>query len=391
MNSYYYSFFKKSLLLLFLLGFVFSGCKRVVKSDDDEGGAIADVESVSKADYEKVTKLKLPLKTVSIDNTYSLNIPANSNFEVTKYDPKDEFAGMIGNIDLATLKTSFYDVALSNFFTSKEKLYSEDVFIIPHDDANFLTIDKIKKDGEQIENVYYEDENSIVFDQSDSFSAYTIHYDELKKCYIIYKAEMSWAKKFPKKEKIDLFMHFVKHGKSLTAKTFPMIKFSSWNEYVQNMPTLEIDYVNAVFGKLEKELKFFLEVDESVSPRTEGNYTFVELFNTSTEEALYFYKNIDIIKAGKVNDADYVSGKQILSLNSRDKYNLREDSGSYIVNQRYTTEEGKEKVINLTVFHPIDYKNKTYMLKTDTDLGESDVDFFVKMFGYFAKNYTLKI
>jgi hypothetical protein len=63
--------------------------------------------------------------------------------------------------------------------------------------------------------------------------------------------------------------------------------------------------------------------------------------------------------------------------------------GCYVVMASSKNDNGSISIKETTVFCPVDYKGKTFILKTDKDLSPSDADFFVKMFSYFSKHYTL--
>ncbi|MFD2285686.1 hypothetical protein GJU39_08755 [Pedobacter petrophilus] len=379
-------FVKKFSVFIVLLAICFCGCKRIVKSDDSEDSTVDDIEEVSKVEYQRIMSLKLPLKTVLIDKIYSLTIPEGCDFEVEKVTPEEV---VLGNIDLAKIDTSFLSINLGDFFSKNEGLYSEQVYFIPANDSKRFSIADLKKGDERIDAVYYEDENSIIYDQGETFFTYNIQYDEAKKCFLFYKAEISWTQKYPKKQKLELAVHLLKHAKSLTATNYPPAKFTSWNEYVQNMPVLEVNWVNNMFRKIEKELKFFLDPNDQVSPRTPGNYTFVELFSPSQEALLSFYKSIDQIKNNQVIEPDYNSSQLILNLNSQYAYQLKEETGCYVVTNSSKVNDGYSAHTFTTVFCPVDYKGRNFMLKTDKELTPSNADFFVKMFSHFSKHYTL--
>jgi len=380
-------FFKKFFIFIVLAALCFYGCKRNEKSDDIGDSTVDDIEEVSKAAYQRIFNLKLPLKTVLIAETYSLTIPQNCDFEVEKVTPEEV---VLGNIDLAKVDTSFLSVNLDDFFSKNDGLYSEQVYIIPSNDPKRFSIADLKSGNERIDAVYYEDENSIIYDQGETFFTYNIQYNEAKKCLLFYKAEISWTQKYPKKQKLELSVHLLKHAKSLLTTNYPQAKFDSWNDYVNNMPLLELNWVNNMFTKIEKELKYFLDTNDQVSPRTPGNYTFVELFSPPQETLSDFYKSINQLKTNQVIESDYSSREVILNIDSRYSYQLREEAGCYVVSNSAKMRDGYTAHTFTTVFCPVVYKGRTFILKTDKELTPSHADFFVKMFSYFSKHYTLK-
>lgn len=387
MNIRSHFFVKKFLVFIVLSAICFNGCKRIVKTDREEDSSMDDIEEVSKSEYQRIMKLKLPLKTVLINKTYSLTIPENYDFEVEKVTPGEV---TLGDIDPVKVDTNSVTVNLADFFISNEKLHSEQVFIIPSADSKQFSIADLKAGDERIDAVYYEDENSIIYSQGETFFTCNIQYDEEKKCFLVYRAEISWTQKYPKKQKLELAVHLLKHAKNLMATNYPAVKYDSWNDYAQNMPALKINWVNNMFRKVEKELKYFLDTNDQVSPRTPGNYTFVELFSPSQETLSDFNKSINQVKTNQVIESDYGSRGIILNLRSQYSYQLKEESGCYVVTNTAKMRDGYAAHTFATVFCPVIYKGRTFILKTDYELTPSNADFFVKMFSYFSKHYTLQ-
>lgn len=388
-----FSLGKRNFCYLLLLSLTIFGCKRVVREDDKGVAEVDDIEEVSTAEMKKVMDLKLPLKTVLIDKTYNLTIPESNTFSVSKIEPTaGEEAEKIGKIDLAKISAGYFSVTFDNIFTRHEDLYKEEVLIIPENDSKILTIKDIKNQYERADFVYLEDEKSIVFEQSDTF--FTIHfdYDEAHKSYIFYRAEMSWSKKFPKKQKVNLFLHLLKQAQNLTNTNYTKVKFTSWEDYVQNSPIIKVDALKGVFKKIEKELKIFLEEGEKVAPRTSGNYEFVQLYRATTVKELAFYKFIDAVKANKVSELDdFDSGDEIFNVKSNGQYKVRQEDGCYVIDFSIKNYSGEVFSSGVTVVCPIEYKGKSFFIRTMKDLTEADSDLFVKMFSYFSKNYTLNI
>lgn len=381
--------FKNTIFLyLAILCLFVSSCKRVVKADDEAAAESDNAEAVSKAQMQKVMAMKLPLKTVTIDKIYNLTIPQSANFEVSKVEPNDETKiGKIGNIDLTKLPEPYLYVTLNNTFTHHDELYNEYIVIFKENDTRKVSIKDIKESYGDINFVYFEDDNSLVFDQGDSFCTIHFDYDEANKSYIFYRSEMSWSKKYPKKQKVDLCLHLLKQAKNLINHSYTNTQFTSWDDYVQNMPVIETELVKGIFKKLEKELKIFLEENEKVSPKTPGNYTFVSLYRATKPKEQDFHKFLDAVKANQVNSYDFGGG--IHSVNKEANYQVKQQEGSFLIDfssKRYSGEIYKSGV---TIVCPINYKNKTFFIQTADEVPQSDTDIYVKMFSYFSKNYTL--
>jgi len=384
---------KKSQFILLILCCLFAfACKRVVKEEEETTiDSSDDKEAVSTAEMQKIMALKLPLKTVLIDKTFNLTIPESATFEAVKVEPQEESKiGEIGNIDLKKLAEPYVYVTLNNTFTHHDELYNEFIVIFKENDSTRLTIKDIKDSFGQIDFVYFEDNNSLVFEQGDSFFTVHFDYDAVHKSYIFYKAEMSWSKKYPTKQRADLFLHLLKQAKNLTNSHVVGTRFTSWEDYVQNSPALEIEIAKGMFKKLEKELKIFLTVDEKVSPRTPGNYTFVSLYLAPKDKELDFYKFVDAVKTNQLGQlSDYSFRNGVYNVSSGNVYTVKQQEGCYLIDfssKRYNGEVYKSGV---TVICPITYKNKSYFMQTADEIPAEDTDFFVKMFSFFSKNYTL--
>ncbi|SDL57357.1 hypothetical protein SAMN05421820_101784 [Pedobacter steynii] len=374
-------------LILFIL--IGSGCKRIVKQDAQEVPIVSATDY--KAEMKRIMGLKLPQKTIVIDQQYSFSIPAHYIFSVQKLVGAD--VQELGKMDLSALKDSISVISFGNVLSKDERLYEQSIMIIPESDSTLLSVEDIKADFPNVETVYFQDENSIIFDQNDNFIALHLKYDALHKSYIFYKAEMGWSQKLPKEEKINLFSHLIRNAKNFTNKTDPAIQFKSWEEYVRNLPVIEVNMVKRFFKKLEKELVIFLDEGETITPRTEGNYELAALSRLTTNEQLGFLKFIDAVKANKVselNNSDY--NRDVFEVSNQNKYTLSTDGNSYIIN---ISRRGYDDVFNpatIEVICPIDYRNKSFVLKTMVDdLQATDVDLFVKIFNYFSKHYTLDL
>lgn len=379
-------------LILFIL--IGSGCKRVVKQDHQAQEAPAVSEADSKAEMKKIMSLKLPQKTILVDQQYSFSIPAHYIFAVQRLAATElEDDHKLGKLDLSTLKDSISVISFGNVFSKEERLYHQSIMIIPEADSTLLTVEDIKADFPNVETVYFQDENSIIFDQNDNFIALYLKYDVLHKSYIFYKAEMGWSQKLPKEEKINLFAHLIRNAKNFTDKNTPAIQFSSWEEYAHNLPLIEVNMLNRFFKKLEKEQAIFLEEGETIAPRTEANYELAALSRLTTNEQLAFHKFIDAVKANKVSELtnlDY--NRDVFDVNNQNRYTLNTDGNCYIIKTSHKGYDGVFAPGTVEVLCPIDYRNKSFLLKTMVDdLQAGDVDLFVKIFNYFSKHHTLDL
>lgn len=379
------------LILFILMG---SGCKRVVKKED-QGQEISAVSATDyKAEMNKIMGSKLPQKTILVDKQYSFSIPAHYIFDVQRVLAGDlEEDQKLGKLNLSALKDSISVVSFENVFSREERLYHQRIMIIPESDSTLLTVEDIKADFPNVETVYFQDKNSIIFDHNDNFIALNLKYDALHKSYIFYKAEMDWSQKLPKQEKVNLFSHLIRNAKNFTNKNELPIQFSSWEEYAHNLPLMEVNMLNRFFKKLEKEQTIFLEEGETINPRTEGNYRLAALSRLRTNEELAFHKFIDAVKANKVSELtnlDY--NRDVFEVNNQNRYTLSTDGNCYIIK---TSRKGYDEVFapgTVDVVCLMDYRNKSFILKTMVeDLQAGDVDLFVKIFSYFSKHHTLDL
>lgn len=379
-------------LILFIL--IGAGCKRVVRQEDQGQENSAFSTTDYKAEIKKVMGLKLPQKTILVDKQYSFSIPAHYIFDVQRLAATElDEDQKLGKLDLSTSKDSISVVSFGNVFSKEERLYHQSITIIPESDSTLLTVEDIKADFSNVETVYFQDKNSIIFDQNDNFIGLYLAYDALHKSYIFYKAEMGWSQKLPKEEKVSLFLHLIRNAKNFTNKNGLPVQFSSWEEYAHNLPVIEVNMLNRFFKKLEKEQAIFLEEGETIAPRTEGNYELAALSRLRTNEELGFHKFIDAVKANKVSELtnlDY--NRDVFDVNSQSKYTLSTDGNCYIIKTSHKDYDGVFAPGTVEVVCLIDYRNKSFILKTMVDdLQTSDVDLFVKIFNYFSKHHTLDL
>lgn len=382
-----------SLLLLVLIG---SGCRRVVR--EEKVGESVEETVVSEAEYKaemkKVMGLKLPHRTITIDKQHQLRIPGYYNFKLEREAPENYGEDKLGKLELAKVKDSIQVITLASTFSKALRLYDQTILIIPEADAKLITLKDIKSSYEDLETVYFQDENSIVFDEDNNFVAIHLEYDQAIKSYIYYRAEMSWTQKLPKDQKVNLFYHLIRNAKNLTSKSADNVQFSSWEDYARNLPVLEVNMALSVFKKLGKELKFFLDEGESVFPNADYvDHTFVELFRLDTPQQLHFQKQMDGVKVNKVSEFsnDYEQ-RNVIDVNNKGLFTIRQDGLCYIIGSRSMLGEGRFGPHSVQIVCPIDYNNKSFVLKSKIDdIGDTESDLFVKMFSYFAKHHTLSI
>lgn len=379
-------------LILFIL--IGSGCKRIVKQDDQGQEIPVGSAADEQVEIKKIMYLKLPQKSISIDKQYSFSIPAYYLFNVQKVpatDIHDEVK--LGKLDLLTIQDSISLVSFGNVFSKDERMYQHSVAIIPQTDSTLLNLEDIKGDFPNVGAVYFQDENSIIFDQNDNFVALYLKYDALHKSYIYYKAEMGWSQKLPKQEKLNLFAHLIRNAKNFTNKTDPAVQFSSWTDYVHNMPVIEVNMINRFFKKLEKEMTIFLEEGETIAPRTDGNYELAALSRLSATEQLGFHQFIDAVKANKVtelNNTHYT--RYVFEVNNQNRYSLKTNGNCEVITTSRKGYDGTYAPGTVSVVCTMDYGNKSFLIKTMVDdLQDSDVDLFVKIFNYFSKYHTLDL
>lgn len=332
--------------------------------------------------------LKSPLKTITIDK-YQFSIPQNTNFDTMRVITKDLSAGYdkIGKIDLAKLSDGYLQVILSNLFTKGTQLYTQTLSVIPEKDSQLLTIKDIKSNLPE-GFTYYSDENSLILENDESFTGVHFDYDTAHQSYLIYQAQMSWSQKFAQKDKLDLFLHLIKNAKNITQKNPAPATFSSWEEYVQNLPAIETNMLKNVFKKAGKELKVFLDNNDETTLGFENSNGLVKLYRPSTPTQLDFYKFTDAAKANQLGSLTLASDKQIFDFSSSNAYSIKQDGSSYII-EASAKDYGGQVRRAYSVVCPINYKGKDYFIANEATSTADDINLFAKMFNYFAKHYTL--
>lgn len=387
--------FKLRLNLVLILGifFLFSfliSCERIEKSPQDNE-MISENKTISTEEIQRILKTKVNLESVLVSDEVKLSVPENYYFATSEikaedYDDHQKF----GKIDLASKKSYDY-VELVNSLFYERNLCEELVLIIKEEDQNILTIEDLKEDLE-IETIYFEDKNSIVYSESKTFSTLHFQYDLKSKSYLIYTGSISWAKEFPLDEKLDLAFYFLRNAKNLLNENTTKQDFS-WEDYAENNPKIEINLLKNFFGSMEKEMKVFLDENKSAYPRYE-DYSFVELYRLNPAKEGEFYNYLNSLKSGKYVSEDSENWFEklfysTLNLNSINKYDIISKGNSSIIEISTLDSDGKLYKKQYSVVCFINYKGKTFVLKNTRILNDKEVDLYVKMFNYFSSNYSL--
>lgn len=381
----------KIIYLLILLVSI-SSCKRYnLEENQGNNQLFAQETKIDKQEVQKILNLKVNLTSFSEAGKFNIAIPDNYIAEVTVYEQ--------GNIDLEFGKIDFttrkdvIGIELTSALFPNERLCSQSVYIIKEENPNLISIQEIKKQLVQENYIYFEDSNSIIY--GENFTVIHYEYDTTTKSYIIYTGEVDHFIKSLQKEKQNLALHMLKNSKNLLKKDFQKNPFNSWEEYVLNTPQAEIYLFESIFNRLDKEMKAFLSVNKSVSPRSEGNYDYVTFYRTNDAIDFAF---LNFLKAVKTNNIENFELPEKISNNFEkvffsfryshaNKYSYSQIDN--VTDLKIMDSEYNDRVFEKLICN-VQYDGKSFYLITN-EVSDLTRNFYAKMFNYYSKNKTLDI
>lgn len=382
----------KTIKIIYLLVLLLSisSCKRYNLEENQANNQLISQETkITKQEAQKILNLKVNLIPFSEPGKFDIAIPDNYIPAITVYEQGNidlEF----GRIDFKT-KKDVIAIELTSALFPSERLCSQSVYVIKEENPNLVSIPEIKKQLVKENYIYFEDSNSIIY--GENFTVIHYEYDSTTKSYIIYNGEVDHFAKFPEKE--NLALHMLKNGKNLLKKDFKKNPFNSWEEYVLNTPQAEIYLFKSIFNKLDKEMKAFLGINQSVSPRSEGNYDYVTFYRSN--DAMDF-AYLNFLKAVQTNTMENFELPEKIS-NDFEKvfFSFRySHSNKYSYSQidnltdlKITDSEYNDHVFEKLICN-VQYNGKSFYLITN-EVSDLTRDFYIKMFNYYSKNKTLDI
>ncbi|MCC9061852.1 hypothetical protein [Flavobacterium piscisymbiosum] len=379
----------KIIYLLVLLLSILS-CKRYnLEENQGNNELTAQATKINKQEAQKILNSKVNLASFSEPGKFNISIPDNYISTVTVYE-QGNIDLKFGKIDFETLK-DVIAIDLTSALLPRERLCSQSVYIVKEENLNLVTIAEIKKQIVKENHIYFEDSNSIIY--GENFTVIHYEYDSTSKSYIIYNGEVDHFAKFPEKE--NLALHMLKNGKNLLKKDFKKNPFNSWEEYVLNTPQAEIYLFKSIFNKLDKEMKAFLDINQSVSPRSEGNYDYVTFYRTNDEMDFTYLNFLNAVKTNALenftipekisSDFDNIFFSSRYSLSN--KYSFTQIDN---LTDLKITDSGYNNRVFEKLICNVQYEGKSFYLVTN-EVSDLTRDFYIKMFNYYSKNKTLDI
>ena len=383
---------KKSLFLglLFSMFAIVSSCERIEKKDL-QSQLLQENTSLSKEEIQRILSAKVNFESHQVTDEVKFSLPDNYYFQTQFVEKEDaEMELTFGKLDLST-KENYSKVELHNSLFIDYSLYEESVYVVKEKNKNLLTIEDIKSD-QGSETIYYEDKNSLVFSADDSFTTFHFQYDLRSESYLIYIGNISWSKKFPLNEKLDLAFHFLQNARNLMHTNFSNKEFT-WKDYVESRPKIEINLVKNMFGNFEKEIKAFLDENQSIAPKID-DYSFVKLYRFDPKKEADFFEYLNNLRGyDTVEENKWLRDifSSVIGYESNSKYKVIQKGNTSIVEVTKFDEDGKVYNKQYGVYCVLNSGNKAFVLKNNNEINEKEVDFYVTVFSYFSNNNSLEI
>ncbi|WP_136668877.1 hypothetical protein [Flavobacterium sp. H122] len=376
---------RKFNLLLFVFAIFFVGCERNEKKNAGEGIAGKKLE-ISSGEIQRILNTKANLESSQVSENVRLSLPENYFFRTSTLSKEDvSYSPSISLI----VKDSCDYVELKNplFAINNNQIADEIIFIVKAEKSDLLSVKKMKSDY-NVETVYFEDKNSIVFSDDDTFSTLHFQYDSKTKNYLIYTGTISWSKKFTQEEKLNQAFYFLRNAKNLLSPNFTKQEFS-WNDYVANRPKIEVNLMKYFFKNFKKEMSGFLNVHEVSSPEYDS-HSFFELYRMPKNGEHLFYSFLNQIQEGKFEEAYELKWARELFYTD-DKCKVVPKGNATMIEITELDYDGKIYGTKYMVCSTINKGGQSFLLKTDDDLNEGVTDFFLKMFDYYSNHSTLEL
>ena len=363
-----------------------SNCKRYNNNDNSKEIAL-EKTSISKKEVQEVLSLKVNLINYGETGKYNIAIPSHYYATTTEHQK--------GNIDLTYGKLSsenkdgVFSIELKSAVLKDEDLANQYVYIVKEENPNLIAINDIKSniisDANGFEMpILYEDKNSIIYDKD--IKIITFNYDTTIKSYIIYQADVSRSSENDVNAKFNLAIHLLKNGKNLLNTSDKSEPFSTWQDYVINFPKAEINVFKNQFANVAKEVKVFLNKNETANIDNQNNY---------------LYKSSSIMDLSYLNFRNAVKAKNIAAFDF--PYEIRQNFESVFLNYDV------DYKYNLQQFDNVDYftidddfssnreklicrfedKNKIFYI-INFKVDAINKNFYITMLNYFAKHKTLE-
>ncbi|MCL5246701.1 hypothetical protein M4I21_12825 [Cellulophaga sp. 20_2_10] len=293
---------KKTVLTITLLVLIISCVEKKTKDENislEEDKALTYNEGALDAAYTKDFFQKDIIRYNAPLEGYNFNLPFNYRLE---YYPIDNTSGSTFLLKWKITDSLIIDSEMEGFkhFTAKnfiEYLPTNDegnFFIFKSEDSS-LTIDKVLN---VVDNVSYQDENTVIFEQHQKLRAFYFEYLQETKEYIIYLSDTHFFNKRPepsKSEKIEQLLSQLRMAKNIFKPINNPDK--NWNTYKKQLTILEKGF----FDNLNKETIDNLVSDSetmSYSPKTQGNIKYYTAFKESPELTTAWKKLQSVKKNG---------------------------------------------------------------------------------------------
>lgn len=380
---------------LFICSVLFSAflmsCERIEKDVLQYNQMSPETASISSQEIQRILNTKVNLESHQVTDDIKFSLPDNYYFQTQLIEKgESEQENTFGKLDFST-KENYSNVELHNSLFIDYSLYDESVYVVKEKNSNLLTIEDIKKDLGR-ETIYYEDKNSIIFSSDDSFTTIHFQYDLKSESFLIYTGNISWSKKFPLNEKLDLAFYFLRNAKNLLNTNFSKQEFT-WKDYVENRPKIEINLVKNMFGNFEKEIKAFLDENQSVSPKID-DYSFVELYRFNPKKETDFFEYLNNLSGyDNVEENKWLRDifNSVTGYEANSKYKIIQKGNTSIVEVTKFDEDGKVYNKQYGVYCVLNSGNKAFILKNNNEINEKSLDFYVTVFNYFSNNNSLEI
>ncbi len=353
-----------------------------------------NLKTLSKERIQRILTTPINLKREQLDSVPSISIPTNYDTRVF-FSDESYFEWKLADLDISTENNNLIQIELKSSF-SNENMINENVLLVTNDTPDLLTIPRIKEFNlEETDSIYYEDSNSIIW--KDYRSSHIIYYQYNREIntYTIYHGETLGFRDLTPLETEEITYYMLRNARNLHKAPIEQegIIFDSWKDYVNRKPLVETNKFIKLFHSFPKEMKVFMDIDEFITPRSDGNYTYVSLYRSSIEtdkKAMKLFEAIaqedkEIITAFESGNTDI--SHHVISIYAQNTYTIFKEKNVYSIEEEKTAYDDSIIKSKLIICRITEGDKVFYIRAKNPD----NPDFYIKMFNYFAAHKTLKV
>ena len=334
---------------------------------------------------------------------YEYAIAGKDDFEGYSIDDYDEY--IWGDLTIREDKAIAINIESGKDYDAYG--ISEDIVLLPSENKDAITFDKLKKSISDAEEetwedliIEYQDTNSVIYSFRDGFNVVYFEYDEIHEYFIVYEAVIDMMD-LNRKENFEMALFSLGMAKKITSEPNNNLDFvgKPWEDYFNNHPIITIKGYNYALKDVDKEMKIFMEENEEIDLRSLYNYKTFDFYYASKKFDTSFLNIINSLKEGSMLDKNLTKkmndGKVEWEFRERSFRSdgfmvaVKQEGNAYIITTDSKNYDGEISFKN-NFYYRIEKNNKVFYFRKG-GVDKNSTDFYKKMLDYYMEHNTLMI